>query len=217
MKTTSELLEQKKNLFIVGLMGGIASGKSTVGKMFQKLGSELVEADKIAHRILEYKVVKKNIVDIWGESLLVEDKIDRKALGKIVFNQSTELTRLEKIIHPVLRKRIFQKLKHLSQKNKKIVVLDIALLWENGLKEICDILVFVDTPLSVRKKRASNNRNWKESEVPIREQFQESIDVKKKAAHFVIQNKGDISQTWENVNNLWKIIVEKSKEYGLCS
>ena len=212
MQITSEFLEQKKNLFLVGLMGGIASGKSTIGKIFQKLGAELVEADSMAHQILEYKWVKKSIVELWGEGLLLEGKIDRKALGKIVFNstdsKNSELVKLEQIIHPILRKRIFQRLQKLSKQNKKIVVLDIALLWENGLKDICDLLVFIDTPLSLRQKRATENRNWKESEVLRREQFQEDLNIKRKAAHFIIPNKDDMTETSQSVNNIWEKIQE---------
>ena len=210
--TKNEFLEIKKDLFLIGLMGGIASGKSTLGNIFKSFGAELIEADKIAHKILDYKRVKKNIVDLWGEDLLIEGKIDRKALSKIVFSDdkksNDELSKLEDIIHPLLRRRIFQKMQNFSQKNKKIVVLDIALLWEGGLKEICDILVFIDTPLSIRQKRASENRNWEISEVLTRERFQENIKTKKKAAHFIIENKGDIEKTSKNAMKIWKKIVD---------
>ncbi|NUM34800.1 MAG: dephospho-CoA kinase [Candidatus Brocadiae bacterium] len=213
MQTINEFLKQKKKLFIIGLMGGVASGKSTIGKIFETLGAQLIEADSMAHRILEYKRVKESIVKLWGDSLLIKGEIDRKALGKIVFSgekgkKSPDLIKLEKIVHPILRRRIFQRLQKLSQKNHKIVVLDVALLWENGLKDICDILVFIDTPLSLRQQRAFQNRNWEESEVILREKFQEDIEIKKQAAHFIVPNKGNMAETLQTVHVVWSKIQE---------
>ena len=196
-----------QHLFTIGLLGGIGAGKSTVAQLFQALGAEIINADEVAHQVLNEPEIQQKIIGLWGEQLLVAGKIDRKALAQIVFpkgdHSRDRLQQLENLIHPVVHSRIQQKLQELAQSGKQAAVLDVPLLLERGLYLECDALVFVDTPLDTRKQRLSESRNWCAGEIPARERFQADTSSKKTIADHVIDNGNSVEQTTKQVKSLW--------------
>jgi len=130
---------------IIGILGGVCSGKTTVAAEFVKLGCKSIDADKIAHEQLENKAVKSNVVSVFGEGILdSEGKIDRRKLASAAFAEHSKLLLLNSIVHPPVLQRTQQLIQiYDSQPAVKAIVLDMPLLVEVGWTQRCDIIVFV--------------------------------------------------------------------------
>ncbi len=201
--------EIKKNLVILGIMGGICAGKSTVAKMFEELGVIRMDADQIANQCLQESSVQTQILDLFGNSIIENGQIQRKKIARIVFSQPESLKKLEKIIHPIVCQNIQENLYKLGKNNKNFAILDVPLLWESGWYKICDYLIFVDATSEIRQFRAASQRNWSKNEISNREKFQADILQKKSACQYVVPNHGNIDETRAAVQSIWKNIVEK--------
>ncbi len=190
---------------VIGLTGGIASGKSFVARCLVQQGAQLIDADRIAHEVLGDPIVISRIVDRWGESVLDQSgSIDRKLLGEKVFadceQSADQLELLESITHPEIRQRIRTRLTELkAQPGCTLVVLDIPLLFEGGWEKECDEVIFVDTSLEIRKQRAAS-RGWDADELHSRETKQLSVADKKAKASWVIDNSGTENETILQLN-----------------
>lgn len=197
---------------IVGIVGGIGSGKSTIAKIFKNLGAEIIDADKLCHQLLNNKIIRDKIADIWpnavGDDLW---EIDRARLAKIVFSKKENIERLNKILHPVVIGKIKERISGIKRKKQNdIVVIDAALLEESMLSSLCNIIVFVNTKMSLRKKRCKEARDWDESEIRRREEFQIPVEIKKRRAQFIINNDNPKSNAIEQVHNLWNNFLNKT-------
>ncbi len=179
-------------MFVVGLVGGIASGKSRVAAMFQSLGAAVIDADKLGHQALDQPRVLQRLVQLFGAGILDEKGgINRKALGALVFGPDDGMAlrkeQLEQVVHPVIRSAALAQLARLrdSQPPPTAVVIDAPLLIEANWDELCDVILFVDTPLEVRQERAIA-RGWSRAHFDSREQSQLLLDEKRKAStHFI--------------------------------
>ena len=179
---------------IIGILGGIASGKSSVASIFSKSGCKGIDADKIAHKILERKNIKKKIVDLFGPNVLnFEGIIDHKKLAGLVFADAARLSSINKIIHPLVIKRTEELIKRFDSQNQvKAIVLDMPLLVETGWAKRCDRLIFVDCSEKTRFDRAKK-LGYSKKQLKIRENFQISLDNKLALADNVIENNSDFS------------------------
>jgi len=178
-------------MVVVGLTGGVASGKSFVAQCFEELGAARIDADQVAHGVLQDPSVIQQIVDQWGAELLDEDgQIQRGQLAKVVFAGTDEsnLDRLESIVHPEIRLRIQREMDSVRVAGKtELLVLDIPLLFEGNYHTQCDHVIFVDANLSAREKRAKL-RGWADGELAKRELRQLPIEEKKLRSDVVIDN-----------------------------
>ncbi|MHC4517437.1 MAG: dephospho-CoA kinase [Planctomycetota bacterium] len=180
---------------LIGIVGGIGAGKSTVAAEFAKLGCAVVDADAIAHQALQSDPVRDEIVRRFGPSVLGRSgRIDRKELAAVAFAESEKLAALNKIIHPL----VFQKTEELIAQHErddsvKAVVLDMPLLMEVGWADRCDRVVFVDCTSEQRLDRARRTRSLTAQEVKIRENFQISLDTKQTLADNTIDNNSGFS------------------------
>jgi dephospho-CoA kinase len=175
---------------VIGLVGGVGAGKSTVAHCLERLGCAVIDADRIGHHLLEEIEVRDQIVQQWGRDVLDEQgRVDRKALGSIVFSDSQELARLNRIMHPRIAERIASQIA-LHQRGGlcRAVVLDAAVLFEAGWDRFCDEILFVDAPQDVRMKRVMENRGWDEVAFRARENSQISVDTKADACSYRIHN-----------------------------
>jgi dephospho-CoA kinase len=183
-------------MIIVGLTGGIASGKNFVAEVFAKNGAAIFDADKEVHELLEsdkstFSAVKKNF-----PQAIIDKKIERKILGKIVFADEKKLKILEKILHPKVRKKYQEFLIKARKEKKKFAVLNIPLLLETkGYK--CDYVIAIITKKSEQKKRFLDRalkQNLAANKIELTKRFiqitkkQLSNSARKKAADFVIEN-----------------------------
>ena len=182
---------------MIVITGGIATGKSTVCKIFKEYGYEVVDADSIAHEELENS--KDEIVKVFGSDILKDKKIDRKKLSSIVFSDSNSKNRLEEILHPKIRKSIEKSIKILQKEGKKFIV-DIPLYFESGEYK-ADKVVLVYTPKEMQLKRVMQRDKLTEEEALKRIKSQMDIEIKRELADIVIDNTKDIKHLKDEVKD----------------
>jgi dephospho-CoA kinase len=204
-------VEKSNKKPVIGIVGGIGSGKSTVSNEFVKLGCGLVDADKIAHKALDNARIKERIVKLFGNTILDSGgKVDRSKVGKIVFSDSSNLSALNKIIHPfVLAKSQALIEKYNRQESVKAIVLDMPLLAEVGWAERCERVVFVDCPEQIRLQRIKKKPYFDENELKIRENSQISLDNKARLADNIVYNSSDFSALARQVADIFISILNR--------
>jgi dephospho-CoA kinase len=195
---------------IIGILGGVGSGKSTVAAEFAKLGCKVIDADKIAHELLDKKTVQDRIVALFGKNILDSSgKIDRKKLADVVFADADKLSSLNKIVHPFVLGRAEELIKRYNRQNQvKAIVLDMPLLVEVGWAERCDKLVFVDCRRQLRVNRARKLGIFGENQLKIRENFQISLDNKINITDNIIDNNSGFSGLAKQVADIFSYIVD---------
>lgn len=192
---------------VIGLVGGIGAGKSTVGGLLVRHGGRIVAGDPLGHEALEQPEIRSRVLDVWGgrDILLPNGAIDRKRLGRIVFPSPVERTRLEHLVHPYIEMRIREEIaKAQADPTVKYVVLDAAILLEAGWYEICDKLVYVDAPRDVRLARVERQRGWTDADLANREAVQMPGELKKQRADAVVDNGATAEATAAQVEALLK-------------
>ncbi|MHC4753876.1 MAG: dephospho-CoA kinase [Planctomycetota bacterium] len=196
---------------IIGILGGIGSGKSTVAAEFAKLGCAVIDADKIAHQVLSEKSVKAEIAKIFGKAVFDSDgNINRKKLGEAAFSSHEMNTQLNDITHPVVLQRAERLIeRYKTQQNVKAIVLDMPLLFEVGWEKRCDKLIFVRCDREKRLERAKKNELFNENQLRIRENFQISLDKKASIAENVINNNSGYSAIAGQVADILSCVVDK--------
>jgi len=197
---------------IIGLTGGIVSGKSTVASMFRDLGAKIIDADKLGHSvILPNKPAWKKIVKIFGKDILQNDlTIDREKLGKIVFANQTLLKKLNEITHPEITKLIKKEInlaRNETHNQEKILIIDAALIYEAKIDRFMNkiIVVYIDKDEQIRRLIKRNNLSKDEALQRIKSQM--SMKEKVKMADYVIDNSSSLDKTKEQVKKIWKNLV----------
>ncbi len=194
---------------IIGILGGIGSGKSTVAAQFGKLGCKTIDADKIAHELLDEPNVRERVVALFGHSILgLAGEIDRKKLADTVFTDVEKLALLNSIIHPPVLSRIEQLIERYSRElSVKAIVLDMPLLLEVGWEKRCTKLIFVDCRSEIRVKRARKMGIFNEKQLKIRENFQISLDNKANIAENTIDNNSGFSALVKQVAKIFTSVI----------
>lgn len=179
---------------VVGIVGGIGSGKSAVADWVGTHANALVlNADQLGHEALKSPEVIEALRQRFGNEILSADgSIDRKAVASQVFGihaeQLTARHDLEKIVHPEIGRRIVAGIESAERENKSVVLVDAAVLLESGWRNECDLVVYVDTPDEIRLARVRANRGWSEEELRRREASQWSLADKRREADIVVTN-----------------------------
>ncbi|GAB2317970.1 dephospho-CoA kinase [Alkalibacterium sp. s-m-22] len=190
--------------FILGLTGGIATGKSTVGRFFESQGIPVVDADKGARQVMEPgQAAYHAVVKTFGQEILTEDgRIDRTRLGAIVFNDPAKLSKLNETVHSHVLNWIKEEKDKLIKAGHPLVVLDIPLLYEIGFENEVDAVMVIYVDPETQLKRLMKRDNLSENEAQIRIAAQASIDSKAEKADIIIDNRGGIDET-ENQLRTW--------------
>jgi dephospho-CoA kinase len=196
---------------LLGILGGVASGKSTVAGEFARLGAEVLDADRAGHEVLRLPEIEAAARRQWGDGPFGPDgRIDRQRLAGIVFAAGPDGARqrkfLEQLTHPEIGRAIQRQAEVAAAKGIAAAVLDAPLLWEAGWNGWCDKIVFVDVPRDERLRRAAA-RGWTREEFAAREAAQESLECKRGGADWVIDNSGPPEQTRTAVERLWASLV----------
>jgi dephospho-CoA kinase len=193
---------------VIGILGGIGSGKSTIAAELARLGCKVIDADRIAHELLDESSVREKVADLFGQAVLDSSgKIDRVKLAKAAFADVQMLESLNRIIHPPVLKRTQELIeKFESQTQVKAIVLDMPLLVEVGWHKKCDKLIFVNCEKKLRLQRAKK-MGFDKNQVKIRENFQISLDNKASLADNTIENNSDFSAIVRQVTEIFSYIV----------
>ena len=196
---------------IIGILGGICSGKSTVAAEFAKLGCKVIDADKIVHNLLDKEDIKGRITELFGGSVTEPSgKIDSRKLADIVFADTEKLSLLNEIIHPLVLSRAEQLIKKYNDQNQvKAIVLDMPLLVEVGWDKRCDRIIFVNCERQNRVNRAEKLGVFEENQLKIRENFQISLDKKVAIADNSIDNNFCFSALAKQVTEIFSCIMNK--------
>lgn len=182
---------------VIGILGGVASGKSVVSSLLVKAGAEIFDADRAGHEALRDPAVKKVLRETFGPEILTpEGEIDRKALGGLVFGPAEDAPenrqKLNAIAHPYITARWREFLEDAVRRGAGLVVLDAPLLLEAGLDAECDEILFVDTPAARRLDFAAA-RGWTPQQWSAREQSQVPLEEKRDAATWILDNSRDLA------------------------
>ena len=198
-------------LRVIGLLGGVASGKSLVSAIFAEHGLGVLDADRAGHEALRLPQVIAAARKRWGDEILGPDgQIDRGRLAKIVFEPgetgSREREFLEQLTHPEIARLLMQEANQMAAAGVTAVVLDAAVMIEAGWDKWCDKLVYIEVPRTIRLARALA-RGWKEEDFIAREAAQESLDFKRRRADVVIDNSGSTEQTRAQIERCLPILL----------
>jgi dephospho-CoA kinase len=195
-------------MHILGILGGVASGKSAVARRLKELGAEVLDGDVVAHQVLRENDVKKAIRARFGDGVFDDEgEVVRGQLAKIVFAGDEEgekaLADLEFIMHPRIGQRLRERIDQIRRAGKtNVIVLDAAVLLKAGWRNFCTKILFIDVPRAQRVERAKA-RGWTAADVDARDARQSPIDIKRAAADVVIDNSGDLNDTFAQVDEFW--------------
>lgn len=190
---------------IIGLTGSFGSGKTTVAKIFRSFGAEVIDADEIAHRIIQPgSQIYKKIISVFGENILKNNKaIDRDKLARIVFHNKNLLKKINRIMHPEIIRMIKQRIK-ISK--SKLIILDAPLLIEAGLKNLVDKLIVVKADKRQQIERLIHKSSLKKPEILKRIKAQIPLRYKVRLADFVIDNSGIIKDTKRQAEQIRRLL-----------
>ena len=182
---------------LVGIVGGVGAGKSSVVRNVKSLRLHLIDADRIGHEQLAVQEIKEQIVKAFGTQVLDSTgSISRPNLAAQVFGESPEKQlkrqQLNSIVHPAIRSEIRHQINAAPQ-DVDAIILDAALLLEAGWAEECDAVIFIDTTLEQRQKRVAETRGWSVEELQRREASQLSLEEKRRRSDFCVNNSGEVS------------------------
>lgn len=190
---------------IVGLTGGIGSGKTTVAKEFKKIGVPVYIADEEAKRLMNRsKVIKRKLIDLFGENAYIDDKLNRPFIADIIFNDTMYLQKMNAIVHPKVA-RHFEK--WTLKQNAPYVIKEVAILFENGGHTQCDYIITVIAPIEVRIQRLLKRDDTTKDKIKAIMKNQWSDKEKVKLSDFVIQNI-ELQKTINQVNEVHKNILQ---------
>lgn len=197
--------------WVVGLVGGIGSGKSAVAGAFARQGAAVVDADPIGHQALHDPAIQDRARELWGERILDgAGHVDRKKLAAIVFASPVERAKLEHVVHPWIGERIRAEIaRRQADPTVTFVVLDAAVMLEAGWNKVCDRLVYVHAPRATRVARVAEQRGWSETELAHREVAQWSLTAKATLADAAVDNSGPRNAVQEQADRLlrdWNLL-----------
>jgi len=194
---------------VIGLTGGIASGKSTVSAKLKELGAAVIDADLLARDVVRKGEIAYNkIVQCFGADILLPGgDIDRKKLGNIVFSDKEKLELLNSITHPEIINRMKERIQELKAEGAKVIVVDAAILIEMGLHKYVDSVwvLSVDRETQLKRLAERDKYDYREAENRINSQFTD--EVRKKYADVVIDNSKPIEEVEKRLEELWNNIA----------
>lgn len=191
---------------VMGITGSLGAGKSTVAAMFGELGAKVLDADKIAHQQMRSGTACfRAILNALGKDILTAGKIDRKKVAACVFRDCKQLRKLERIVHPAVRRVILAKVKQYKRNRPKIVVvIDVPLLFESKLNSHVDLAVVVKASRAKQITRATKMLGITKAEAVRRLKVQMPLRKKIRLADMIIDNNATLKHTQKQVKQIWK-------------
>jgi dephospho-CoA kinase len=198
-------------MYLVGLTGGIASGKSYVASLLEQLGASVIDADVVAREVVVPGTIGfSQVVDEFGKQLLQPTgEIDRQLLGAMIFSDPTKRARLESILHPLIKQRTLQLI---SEQRSEIVVYVVPLLIEAAVDYPFDAVVTVEAGEANQVSRLMNSRGLSEDDARLRISAQTDSETRIARANYVINSSGTKEQTKAQVTSVWTQIVAAARK-----
>jgi dephospho-CoA kinase len=186
---------------LIGLTGGIASGKSTVAAILRRLGAAIINADDLSREVVQPgQEAWQKIIDSFGEQILQEDQtLDRKQLRKIVFDNREARQKLEAIIHPRVRSLAEQRVRELAAAGSSIIVYEVPLLFENQIHLWLRPVILVACDMATQKNRLQKRDHLTDTEARQHLEAQMSLADKRKLADYVVDNNGSLEELEQQV------------------
>lgn len=202
-------------MLVVGLTGGIGVGKSTILNIFKELEVKTIDADVIAHKVLEPKTeVWKAIIDYFGKRVLEKDlTINRKKLADMVFTNPVDMQRLDQIAHPPIIKEIKRNIDEIFANDKNsIIIVDAPLLFESYIGPLMDKIIVVSVPARTQMQRLMRRDGLSNLQAKLRIKSQMPQEEKVKYADYIINGSDTITEISEQVKKIWQdLLTESSK------
>ena len=218
--TEVEFTLRIKKPFVLGLVGGVASGKSHVARTLERLGAVSIDADQLGHQVLLRPLIVRRLRQLFGPHIIdAAGVVKRKELGELVFGDSAaagEARReLEAIVHPLIHAAAVHQLRGLQEAEDppELVVIDAPLLLEAGWAPLCDAILFIDSPTEVRLRRA-RERGWSEQDFNHREAAQMPLERKRKEATHIIVGEAEPQEQERQLRRLIEEIKATSSVRG---
>lgn len=190
---------------IIGITGGIGSGKTTVAKMFERYGIPVYYADDEAKKLNDTSlIIRERLIDLFGETIYKSGKLDRALLASKIFSDKNLLQKVNSIIHPEVAKH-FEK--WVQSQNSPYVLKEAAILFESGSNKNCDKVILVTAPENIRIDRVMKRDKIEKDQVLSRMKNQWDDDKKRKLSDFVIENL-KIKNTEQQVEKIHKMLLE---------
>ena len=201
-------------MIVIGLTGGILSGKSTISQMLAEKGAVIIDADKIGHEAYKpHTKTWQELVDVFGKRILKENmEIDRKKLGEIVFNDTRALARLNKIVHPEMHSMMKEEIERLRSEGVGVVVLEAAVLIEANWTDLVDEVWVAVAPEEVAVKRLQNRGGLTEEQARARIRSQLSSEERAKHADVIIDTDCELAEVRAKVEELWRRLHSRQRE-----
>lgn len=197
-------------MVVVGLTGGIASGKSVISNMLRDLGAVIIDADEISREVMfPHSRCWEEVVAAYGSECLLDDlTIDRKKLAMIVFGDSKRIQQLNRIVHPYIKKRIDEIIDDMKGRYPHaLLIVDAALLVETGLYKHYDKLIVVSASRDTQVKRLISRDGVSREEAEGRVDCQLPLSEKLKVADYIIENEGSFDNTREEVEKVYQVLT----------
>lgn len=194
---------------LVGITGGIGSGKSSLARLLAKRGAALVDADHLGHQVLEIPEVIAALVRTFGAAIAdSQGKVVRKELGKLAFASQEGFEGLSRIVRPFLETRLWEEVAGAEGPARdRLVVVDAALIFEWGVQSRFDLIVVVDASESLRRQRAAARQGLSEEEVRKRMAWQLPAREKAACADLVVRNEGAMEELEQAADLVWQQIA----------
>ncbi|GGE89189.1 dephospho-CoA kinase [Mycetocola zhadangensis] len=202
-------------MFLVGLTGGIGSGKSTIARHLAGLGAVHIDADQLARDAVEPGTAALDLIrDAFGENVIAEDgRLNRAALGALVFSDPKALATLNGIVHPAVRALTEKRIAEATSKDPgAVIVYDVPLLAEAKLPRSYDLIVVAHADAGTRRERLVSLRGMSPEEADRRIGVQASDEERLALADVVIDTDGTLAETLRQANDLWAKLIEKSSD-----
>ena len=209
----STMAAKPKDIPVIGLVGGIGAGKTTVAAELAALGCAVIDADALGHALLHVGKVRREVEDRWGAEVFDEvGEVNRSALATIVFADADELAALTAILYPRIRREIECEIAAAKNSGAKAIVLDAAVLFEAGWQDLCTTTVFVDAPLAARLERVEFQRGWDASTLAAREKLQFGVDKKSRMCDHILSNHASEPSFAHDIRDLLNRIVDSNHQ-----
>lgn len=210
----TQVPESVQRIPVIGIAGGIGSGKSAVAAALGNLGCLVIDSDARAKAALDHPEVRDQLVRWWGgndeSGILTDGRVDRAKVASIVFSNPDERRKLENLVHPIVRQERAAIIADAKNSGARAAVVDAPLLFEAGVDRECDVVIFVDAPRAVRLQRVAQTRGWSEAELDRRENTQLALDIKQSRSQYVVDNAGAPDSIGPQVEEILRKVLESS-------